>query len=418
MTEAQQMAQRMDDLTRQIIQQSDTIALQSQQMMQHNAHAVDQQSQMTQLRTDMATAAAAAQSQHDDGPIIPNGAVPKPKNFSGEHKDYMNFHDAFMAWIGCVHPELPGLLEHAESRDIEMDHTGYDTRTAKISVTLFAMLHGFCIESSSEFKGVDGNNGFEVWRRLYRLRQPNTGMKSQAWRRRLMNPEFPRDEKSWSKAFHEWESEIKKYEREHVAIIDPADRHWILVDVAPQAMKQHLALNAHTLSTYDALKKCIEDYLASKNLWERPEGAKFGGGDSTKRKVGKDDMDIGGVGDKGQKGKDGKHKKGNSKGDKDKGKGKGEGDKGKGDKGKNGKGKDKDKSKTDTSVDEKSGKPWCENCAKCHLGRCWPLQQSQWSQHRSAVGGVDGASSEASTAFTPGAGVAGPGQYMNCLGSK
>ena len=210
--------QRLDELTRQMGIQSNTIAQQSQQMLQQNAHAAEQQNQMSQLRQELVNSRAQSDT---DGPSIPNGAVPKPKNFSGEHKDYMAFHDAFMAWTGVVHPDLPGLLESAETHMVEMDHHDYDTRTEKISVTLFAMLRGFCSESSSEFKGVDGNNGFEVWRRLYRLRRPNTGMKAQVWRRRFMNPEFPRDEKSWSKAFHEWESEIKKYEKEHVANTDP-----------------------------------------------------------------------------------------------------------------------------------------------------------------------------------------------------
>ena len=79
----QQMLQRLEELTRQMSLQNDTITQQSQQMMQQNAH-------VTQLRQELTSSRAQA-AINVDGPVSPNGAVPKPKNFSGEHKDYMAF---------------------------------------------------------------------------------------------------------------------------------------------------------------------------------------------------------------------------------------------------------------------------------------------------------------------------------------
>ncbi|CAE8680452.1 unnamed protein product [Polarella glacialis] len=139
-------------------------------------------------------------------------------------------------------------------------------------------------------------------------------------------------------ALLDWESDVSRYEAEFAKTIDEEDKRAVLLEVAPTALKQHLAQNSASLVSYVMLRQTIVGYLQAKNVWTsgRGEGNLYGAAASVPKKPAKDPnaMQIDAFNSKGKSKGDAK---GKDKGDWNKGqtqwqeqrKGKGD-DKGKG----------------------------------------------------------------------------------------
>ena len=153
----------------------------------------------------------------------------------------------------------------------------------------------------------------------------------------MSNPNFPKDMNNWSTALHQWESELREFERTSTSGFSEEDKVSILAHVAPPELQQSIFMHSDALGTYAKIRDYIEQYLINKNVWKRPQGSQFG---ITKAANKVDDggpapMDIGAVKGKGKddKGKGKSKHKGswnNDKGSKGGAKGKGKEDKGKG----------------------------------------------------------------------------------------
>ncbi|CAE8676500.1 unnamed protein product [Polarella glacialis] len=185
-------------------------------------------------------------------------------------------------------------------------------------------------------------NGYELWRKPHAEFEPEVDGKSLRWRRQLLHPAFPPKEADFAVALLDWESDVSRYEAEFAKTIDEEDKRAVLLEVAPTALKQHLAQNSASLVNYVILRQTIVGYLQAKNVWTsgRGEGNLYGAAASVLKKPTRDPnaMQI-----------DAFNSKGKGKGD---GKGKGKGDwnkgqtqwqeqrKGKGDEKGKGKGKD------------------------------------------------------------------------------
>ncbi|CAE7209052.1 lgrA, partial [Symbiodinium natans] len=164
----------------------------------------------------------------------------------------------------------------------------------------------------------------------------------------LANPSFPSDIAQWSTALHQWEAELREFERTYNTAFSEDEKVSILAHIAPKELQQSIFMHSDVLNGYDKIREYIEQYLINRNLWKRPQGSQFGMPKASNKTAEHDDggvrpMDIGGV-------------KG------DKGKGKGEWKKGKdhwGDKGKDNwsnKGKDKWKEKWNNNRWDNNGK--------------------------------------------------------------
>ena len=151
-------------------------------------------------------------------------------------------------------------------------------------------------------QGLHTANGFEVWRRLVRLSEPSYRTKAWVWRRHLSNPNFPKDMNNWSTALHQWESELREFERTSKSVFSEEEKVSILAHVAPPELQQSIFMHSDALGTYAKIRDYIEQYLINKNVWKRPQGSQFG---ITKAANKVDDggsapMDIGAVKGKGK----------------------------------------------------------------------------------------------------------------------
>ncbi|OLP75531.1 hypothetical protein AK812_SmicGene44654, partial [Symbiodinium microadriaticum] len=264
-------------------------------------------------------------------------AIKPPKPLKNQD-DWERFVWQLETYAALVDSSFPGHLEEARREGDDADETVESEEYRQLSVKLFGMLVSLVSECAPALKiarGIRRQDGFLLWRQLWREFHPEQANRGLIWRRALLSPKFPSKEGEFSAALQEWESDLAKYEAEfgvEKAISDEDKRALLMVE-SPSALKQHLAMTAGKLTKYEDVRGLVVSYLQAKRVWT-PSGAYAQ--PAGRRHHDPDAMDIGKVGD--AKGKDPKGK----------GKGKGKDDpkgKGKDRKGKEGKGKDTQKEK-------------------------------------------------------------------------
>ncbi|CAL1169149.1 unnamed protein product [Cladocopium goreaui] len=296
--------------------------------------------------------------------LIHPSNVPKPPTYNGKKEEWEKFKHIFTAWSSTVHGKYPELLEKYGAAKDPSDEAAFTEEEDRLAKAMYTFLMQYCPEPTMNVigQGLHDANGFEIWRRLVRLSEPSYRTKAWVWRKHLSNPNFPSDIATWSTALHQWESELREYERMFRTSFSEDEKVSILAHASPKELQQSIFMHSDALNSYSKMRNYIEQHLVNKNVWKRPQGSQFGLTRVTNKvdDGGPMPMDIGGVskgkGSKGDKGK-GKGAKGkgsydqSGKGDKawkwqnsdkgtGKGKTKGSHEKGKGqEKGKGGKGK-------------------------------------------------------------------------------
>jgi hypothetical protein len=218
-------------------------------------------------------------------------------------------------------------------------------------------------------QGIQRQNGFELWRLLWREYHPEQTNKSLIWRRTLLSPKFPTREADFSAAFQEWENDVDRYAAEFGAerAIADENKRALLITESPVALKQHLAMHAATLTTYEQVRAVVVSYLQAKRVWIPT--ATYAAG-HTARARDPDAMNVDKIDDKKGKGK-GKQEKGK------KGEGKRKGDGKKSEQGEHGK---------NTAKNEEREK--CAICWRNHSTQeCWYNAKGQGKQSKDGTSG-------------------------------
>ena len=330
-------ARRLNETETRLQEQTDKLTRTETELAQRTQALAQQTTQLAQAQQAQASSTQPAGVEMTK--LIHPSNVPKPQVWDGKREGWEKFKHVFVAWSSTVHPKYPEMLEKfGESKD-PLDDAMQTPEEDLLAKAMYTFLVQYCPEPTMNVvgQGLHTANGFEVWRRLVRLSEPSYRTKAWVWRRHLSNPNFPKDINNWSTALHQWESELREFERTSKSVFSEEEKVSILAHVAPPELQQSIFMHSDALGTYAKIRDYIEQYLINKNVWKRPQGSQFG---ITKAANKVDDggpapMDIGAVKGKGKddKGKGKSKHKGswnNDKGSKGGAKGKGKEDKGKG----------------------------------------------------------------------------------------
>ena len=157
--------------------------------------------------------------------------------------------------------------------------------------------------------------GLEVWRKLQRRYDPQTVGRKRAMLSRILAPGSAKIA-DLSAAIQRWEESVRVYQERSRENLSDDVRTGILIEMLPEALKNHVYLNQNRLVNYEQVKSEIETYLEARHGREAGAGADPGGAVP---------MDLSAF--KGGKGKaKGKGQPPGSKGSKGKSKGKGKAD--------------------------------------------------------------------------------------------
>ncbi|CAE7562226.1 unnamed protein product [Symbiodinium sp. CCMP2592] len=270
----------------------------------------------------VATAAPAPASQASGGGHLLK-SMRLPTSLKGRD-DWERFAFQAESYLAVVDTRYPAELEIARKCKAPLQMAAMTEEVRTLSVRLFGMLGSWTQDSATAVKlarGVKGQNGFELWRLLWQEHNPENESKNLTWRRTLLMPKFPPKESDFSLALQEWDADVDRYASEYGAgrALADEDLRAVLVTESPNALRQHLAMHAASLSTYAEVREVVVSYLQAKRVWTPSAGYAA----SSRRDP--NTMDIGRIGDRDGKEGKGKGDKG-KKGDKDHKKGKGDHD--------------------------------------------------------------------------------------------
>ncbi|CAE7681372.1 unnamed protein product [Symbiodinium sp. CCMP2592] len=300
--------------------------------------------------------------------------------------DWERFAFQAESYLAVVDTMYPAELEVARKCKVPLQMAAMTEEVRTLSVRLFGMLGSWTQDSATAVKlarGVKGQNGFELWQ---------NESKNLTWRRTLLMPKFPPKESDFSLALQEWEANVDRYASEYGAgrALADEDLRAVLVTESPNALRQHLAMHAASLSTYADVREVVVSYLQAKRVWTPSAGYAA----SSRRDP--HAMDIGRIGDRDGKEGKGKGDKG-KKGDKDHKKGKGDHD----NKGKKG----------DKKGNQQGGRDGKERCPICWktghtVKECWFNAKGKGKGNKGQVAQV--ADDAATTLSTASLATAGP----------
>ena len=175
-------------------------------------------------------------------------------------------------YLAFIDGEMPVQLDRCRKATAFLDPEQKSDPMKDRSRKLFAMLASWiqeCPAGAKLSRGIRNQNGFELWRLLWREFQPENHSKSLIWRKTLLSPKFPAREAEFSSALQEWEADLDRYEAEYgqEKAISDEDKRAVVITEAPAALRQHLAMHTGTLSDYHAVRDVVVSYLQAKRTW-------------------------------------------------------------------------------------------------------------------------------------------------------
>ncbi|CAE7208532.1 unnamed protein product [Symbiodinium sp. CCMP2592] len=215
----------------------------------------------------VATAAPAPASQASGGGHLLK-SMQLPTSLKGRD-DWERFAFQAETYLAVVDTRYPAELEVARKCKVPLQMATMTEEVRTLSVRLFGMLGSWTQDSATAVKlarGVKGQNGFELWRLLWQEHNPENESKNLTWRRTLLMPKFPPKESDFSLALQEWEADVDRYASEYGAgrALADEDLRAVLVTESPNALRQHLAMHAASLSTYAEVREVVVSYLQAK----------------------------------------------------------------------------------------------------------------------------------------------------------
>ena len=140
-----------------------------------------------------------------------------------------------------------------------MEGMAFDYRM--LSIKLCGLITSWTQDAPSAVKiarGIQGQNGFELWHLLWREYHPEQTNKSLIWRKTSLSPKFPTREADFSAALQKWERDVDRsaaeFGAERAIADEDKDKRALLITESPAALKQHLAMQAATLATYEQVR--------------------------------------------------------------------------------------------------------------------------------------------------------------------
>ena len=117
--------------------------------------------------------------------------------------------------------------------------------------------------------------GLEVWRKLQRRYDPQTVGRKRAMLSRILAPGAARIA-DLSSAIQRWEESVRVYQERSRERLSDDVRTGILIEMLPEALKNHVYLNQNRLVNYEQVRSEIETYLEARH--GREAGATAGAG--------------------------------------------------------------------------------------------------------------------------------------------
>jgi len=224
--------------------------------------------------------------------LVDTRLMEKPGRLSQERDRWLEWRFRFENYLGCVDPKFLDEMDQVVGLTVPATIKEGPEKPAvqRRAVTLYAIL-------ASLLQGKDlsicrterkTRNGYEVWRKITRDREPDSDSRKLAILTEVMDAKEldGATVANFEQRLLSWEELITMYVELGGTLPDDIMKA-ILMKKVPPELRSHITVNAASLTTYRSVRDALESYLRARNVWRtKTHGS---GGD------GSDPMDIGGV---------------------------------------------------------------------------------------------------------------------------
>ena len=185
--------------------------------------------------------------------------IQKPEVFNGEATQWSDWSFKMRAYMTVMDPDMSDMMKMAQvhSEVIEfMRMSKQNKRLAnKIHYILVMSISGVALAIA---KGVEDENGAELWRKLWRKYEPTVGAQQVGLLQRIMSPKFAHDK--IEAAIQEWEHDIRRYEESTGDMVSDAMKVTIITNNCPREdLKMMIMMRSG--ANYEEVKGVISCFL-------------------------------------------------------------------------------------------------------------------------------------------------------------
>ena len=190
-----------------------------------------------------------------------------PKSYDGKRENWKHFKVALGGYVGAVSPDLKAMMKLCEALDQMVDPValGMSLNQVALSGKLWTILTSVLTDKAMDTMcNIEEGNGLEVYRKLARRAIVRTAGHDRGRLIHLINPEADVMRLDYFPRLDTWEEQLKEYERLSGENLPDKIKAGVLsAKLSPVGARQHLALNAHRLVTYQQIKDEIESFVTA-----------------------------------------------------------------------------------------------------------------------------------------------------------
>ena len=135
--------------------------------------------------------------------VVDTRVLAEPKIFHGQQTNWQDWSFAMRAYLSCLTETMADLLDAAETSPEKIDLGPLPEAAKAEARQLCYILALQCSGSALQVvKGVEKNNGFEAWRRMFQRQEPAAGGRLLSMMAKIMEPVFPSTIEGWEEALN------------------------------------------------------------------------------------------------------------------------------------------------------------------------------------------------------------------------
>ena len=212
----------------------------------------------------------------------------RPTTFSGKDEDWNDWSFVMRAYLSVIGDDVASLLERVETvkeqvtvAQLEANRPGCTNAVRQVYFQLAMTCRGPAL---AVVKGVERNNGIEVWRKLFERYEPDLGPRLQTMMARILSPgTFPEETSGFEAALTTWEALVEKWELASATELSETVKVTVIMQRAPERIRGFLQLQG--ITEYRRLRAILVNYFLTQATYADPMAGVTGADSHTPMQV-------------------------------------------------------------------------------------------------------------------------------------
>ena len=151
-------------------------------------------------------------------------------------------------------------VEQIDGQSIDLENKTWLAHNATLYKALVTKANAG--EAATKIRAAGEGMGLEAWRMIVEYYEPRTRGRQREVFKKINRPTLDRS-KSLLNNIESWEQSVRDYEKRFSKVVDEDLRVSVLLEMAPEAVEQHVYLNSEKYATYESIRGKVASYIES-----------------------------------------------------------------------------------------------------------------------------------------------------------